>query len=255
MVDKTSTNRKFVSNMMLFRQPILKSDIGLMSFSELDHLAEALLTELGVDLEPTFIRQSEVVKRNDACTALQQHLESVRNDQSALELLDGVLNRQLDELEQSISALERFLVQVFPPGIIGRGTLSPVLWDGNMFCRNAGIRFPMTGVVAERRKFYHTLSRLPCWMGSLERDLLPQITQLNQEIDDHRSSCEKICPILEVMAHHTKILLAVEKNLNAIDNLLAANRARFLDFGLGGEKDMGDFFAALSGKKFGQKFV
>ncbi|XP_058455651.1 uncharacterized protein LOC131432978 [Malaya genurostris] len=221
-----------------------------MNFSELDHLSEVLLTEVGADLEPIFVRQSEVVERNDAVvrqnidwvTALQNHLERVRCDQFAVDQHDRLLEQLLGELEQSISALERYPQSVTPFCVVGTN-------GEKEFHRSTDIRFPLAGVCGERSKYYQTLLGLPCWIDSLERDLHPQADQLRKEIDDHRSNCEKVCPVLELMTYHTRILLAVEKHMNEIDDLLTANRERFRDFGLGGEKSMCAFFAALYGKK------
>ncbi|XP_065094959.1 uncharacterized protein LOC135716008 [Ochlerotatus camptorhynchus] len=194
-----------------------------MDFNDLEHLADVLLVECEADFEPSFYRQAEAIYQRestiynniDSISALQRRLDGVQRDQSELEGSVWLIAEKLVELELSITEQEQCAQEVTWP------------------CRARAWPFATSSsqqASAERNKIYRTLLEVASRMDDPDREWPPVAGQLKVIIGDHRRCYDKHFPVIGVLACHTETLVAVEKQLDAINDLLAANEKLFREF-------------------------
>ncbi|KAL1403085.1 hypothetical protein pipiens_005814 [Culex pipiens pipiens] len=207
-----------------------------MNFNDLENFADLMLTLLGEDLEPVFGTQSAAIN------LLPWQLEVALREQSVLEDSVRTVGLVLDEMAQSISALERC-----PQELPSSASASSSNSSQRNCCRN---------VFAERNNFYRLLMEVAHRMDhSMARDWQPSVDRLRSELDDFRRTCEKhYHPVVAVMAAHTEILTGLESQLDAIERRLAINGEQIRKLGPAPAGDRrGKSWRELFGKLLGTK--
>ncbi|XP_038121414.1 uncharacterized protein LOC119770492 [Culex quinquefasciatus] len=173
---------------------------------------------------------------------LPWQLEVALREQSVLEDSVRTVGLVLDEMAQSISALER-CPQELPSSSAASASSS-----------NSSQRNCCRNVFAERNNFYRLLTEVAHRMDhSMARDWQPSVDRLRSELDDFRRTCEKhYHPIVAVMAAHTEILTGLESQLDATERRLATNGEQIRKLGPAGDRQ-GKSWRELFGKLLGTK--
>ncbi|XP_062556280.1 uncharacterized protein LOC134221108 [Armigeres subalbatus] len=207
-----------------------------MDFNDLSHAMDLFFMECQSALEPGFIQQAEAVRRmdltvftnSDSMGSLHRCLQAADRDQSEQENAAQLIGATLDELEQSITRLEQCPHEVVLPRI----SFAPGCFQQRQY-------------LAGRDELYRMLLEVNARMMDPDRDWPPEADMLKAKIREHQRCYEEQFPIIGVLACHTETLSAIEKQLDAVEDRLAANEKLFRDIGLHGERWLGEFCSNL----------